>query len=79
MDFEHDMTPGFQNRWMVMIGNLYIAGLGRTYEGYHKGDRIPMIPGYVVTKLQSHAMEFTSRREAGALATSIGGRVIRSN
>lgn len=79
MDFEHDMMPDFQNRWVVMIGELYIAGLGRTYEGYHKGDRIPIIPGYVITKLQSHAMEFTSRREATMLANSIGGRVIRTN
>ena len=79
MAFEHDMTPDCQSRWVVMVGALYIAGLGRTYEGYHKGDRIPMTPGYVVTRLASHAMEFTSRREAGALAISIGGRVIRSN
>lgn len=79
MDFEHDMMPDFQNRWVVMIGELYIAGLGRTYEGYHKGDRVPIIPGYVITKLQSHAMEFTSRREAAALAKSIGGMVMRSN
>lgn len=79
MDYEHDMTPDYQSRWVVMIGVLYIAGLGRTYEGYHRGDRIPIVPGYVVTKLESHAMEFTSRREAAALANSIGGRIIRSN
>ena len=79
MAYEHDLMPDFQMRWVVMIGELYIAGLGRTYEGYHKGDRIPIIPGYVITKLQSHAMEFTSRREATMLANSIGGRVIRTN
>lgn len=79
MDFEHDMTPDYQNRWVVMIGTLYIAGLGRTYEGYHRGDRVPSFPGYVVTKLANHAMEFTSRREAFCLAESIGGRAIRTN
>lgn len=79
MAYEHDLMPDFEMRWMVMVGKLYVAGLGRTYEGYHKGDRVPIIPGYVVTKLASHAMEFTSRREAFCLAENIGGRVIRSN
>lgn len=79
MVFEHDMMPDYQSRWVVMVGLLYIAGLGRTYEGYHRGDRIPIVPGFVVTKLANHAMEFTSLREASALANSIGGRVIRSN
>jgi len=71
--------PDFELRWVVMVGQLYIAGLGRTYEGHHKGKRVPIIPGYVVTKLPSRAMEFTSRREAYCLAQSIGGRVIRTN
>ncbi len=79
MDDEHDLMPDFEMRWVVMVGQLYIAGLGRTYEGYHKGKRVPISTGYVVTKLLSRAMEFTSRREAFCLAKSIGGRVIRTN
>jgi len=67
----------YRLKFIVQIGNHYVAGLGRTYEGYHNGAHIPMVPGIVITRLENHAMEFTSRREAGAVARSIGGTVIR--
>jgi len=79
MAVEHDLTSGLSSTWIVTIGKFYFAGLGRTYEGYHKGDHIPIVPGFVITKLQSHAMVFSSRREAFALARNIGGMVIRAN
>jgi hypothetical protein len=64
-------------RFIVQIGNHFVAGLGRTYEGYHNGAHIPMVPGIVITRLENHAMEFTSRREAASVARSIGGQVYR--
>lgn len=79
MDHERDLTPGFQSRWVVMVGKLYVAGLGRTYEGYHDGNHVPSFPGYVVTALVSHALQYSSRRDATALARSIGGQVFRTN
>lgn len=66
-----------RSKWYVMIGNHYVAGLGQTYEGYHRGDHIAVTPGIVITRLAERAMEFTSRREAAALARSIEGQVIR--
>ena len=77
MDDGDDLN--YQPRWMGMIGRMYIAGLGRTYEGYRNSQHLPIVPGFVVTKLENHAMEFTSRREAFSLAKSIGGEVIRTN
>ena len=43
MAVEHDLTSGLSSTWIVTIGNFYFAGLGRTYEGYHKGDHIPIV------------------------------------
>lgn len=67
----------YKLKFIVQIGSHYVAGLGRTYEGYHNGAHIPMVPGIVITRLKNHAMEFTSRREAGSVAKSIGGQVCR--
>lgn len=74
------MTPetDYRRYWIVMIGDLYVAGLGRTYEGYHKGSHLPIVPGFVITKLESHAMKFTSGREAASLAKFLGGQVYRA-
>lgn len=69
------LTQELRPRWYVMIGNCYIAGLGKTFGGYQVD--LPFTPGLVITKLERRAMMFTGRREAARLANSIGGRVIR--
>lgn len=62
----------YQDRWVVVIGNgLYIAGLGKTFEGY--GETV----GHVITRRRECALEFTSLREARGVADGIGGRVFK--
>ena len=62
----------YQDRWVVVIGNgLYIAGLGKTFEGYRE------TVGTVITKRRECALEFTSLRDAKGTADSIGGRVFK--
>ena len=74
------MTPETDYRmyWVVMIGSHYVAGLGQTYKGFQNGSEIPVVPGIVITRLESRAMRFTSGREAGALARQLGGQVLRA-
>jgi len=61
-----------RDSWVVLIGNgLYVAGLGKTFEGY------PQTFGYVITKSAESAMKFTSLRLARNVADSLCGRVMK--
>ncbi len=71
------MIPDYRDRWVVGIGTHYIAGLGKTFEGQHDGEPVPVVPGIVITRLQFHAMKFTNLSEAASLAKSLGGQVYK--
>lgn len=73
------VTPDYRPRWYVMVGNCYIAGLGKTFAGYQNKSGIPQTPGFVITLLERRAMMFTSLDSARKLADSIGGCVIMVN
>lgn len=64
------------DRWYVMLGKYYIAGLGQTYPGYGNSC-IPVTPGLVITEIERRAMMFSSLAEAEKLSNRIGGRVIK--
>ena len=55
--------------WIVMIGDLYIGGLGSAF-------RDPACVGYVMTKIRDHAQAFSSLETARGIASKLGGRVL---
>jgi hypothetical protein len=62
----------YRDKWVVVVGTeMYVAGLGKTFEGY--GETV----GTVITKRRECALEFTSLRDAKGTADSIGGRVFK--
>ena len=62
-----------QDRWIVTIGQLYLAGIGQTFTG--QGE-FPWT-GFVMTKIREHAKEFTSMSEAQKAANGLGGQVFK--
>ena len=62
-----------QDRWIVTLGLLYLAGIGQTFPG--QGE-FPWT-GFVMTKIRDHAKEFTSMSEAQKAANGLGGQVFK--
>lgn len=65
-----------RERWVVMIGRMYVCGLGEALEGYrqNKGSLI----GTVISLLRENAFEFSSLAEARKCAEQTGGQVYRA-
>jgi len=57
--------------WVVMITNLYLCGLGETFESN------PKETGYVFTRRKAGAKLFTSLESAKQIADRLGGQVFK--
>lgn len=65
-----------RERWVVMIGRMYVCGLGEALEGYRKS-QVPLI-GTIVSLRPENAFEFSSLAEARKCAEQTGGQVFRA-
>ena len=66
----------FRAKWVVMVGQLYVSGIGEAYEGYRKGPK-PLI-GIVGSPYRENAYEFISLEDATRFSARIGGQVFRA-
>ena len=62
-----------QDRWIVALGQLFLAGIGQTFPGHGE---LPWT-GFVMTKIREHAKEFSSMSEAQKAANGLGGQVFK--